>query len=60
MFFDHILYSLRIKKMAIPNNAKREIPPTHPGEMLREDFTPGSELNMDVQFLKGFNPTAIG
>ena len=26
--------------MAIPNNAKREIPPTHPGEMLREDFMP--------------------
>ena len=26
--------------MAINNNAKREIPPTHPGEMLREDFMP--------------------
>ena len=24
--------------MAIPNTNKREIPPTHPGEMLREDF----------------------
>ena len=24
--------------MAIPNTTKREIPPTHPGEMLREDF----------------------
>ena len=24
--------------MAILNNSKREIPPTHPGEMLREDF----------------------
>jgi addiction module HigA family antidote len=26
--------------MAIPNTAKREIPPTHPGEMIREDFMP--------------------
>lgn len=26
--------------MSIPNNTKREIPPTHPGEMLREDFMP--------------------
>jgi len=26
--------------MSIPNTAKREIPPTHPGEMLREDFMP--------------------
>jgi len=26
--------------MAIPNTTKREIPPTHPGEMLREDFLP--------------------
>ena len=26
--------------MAIPNTTKREIPPTHPGEMLREDFMP--------------------
>lgn len=26
--------------MAIPNTAKREIPPTHPGEMIREDFIP--------------------
>ena len=24
--------------MTIPNTAKREIPPTHPGEMLCEDF----------------------
>jgi antitoxin HigA-1 len=24
--------------MAIANTRKREIPPTHPGEMLREDF----------------------
>ena len=24
--------------MAIPNTKKREIPPTHPGEMLKEDF----------------------
>ena len=26
--------------MAIPNTIKRVIPPTHPGEMLREDFLP--------------------
>lgn len=26
--------------MAIPNATKREIPPTHPGEILREDFMP--------------------
>ncbi len=30
--------------MAIPNTNKREIPPTHPGEMLREDFIPDFEL----------------
>jgi addiction module HigA family antidote len=26
--------------MAIPNSNKREIAPTHPGEVLREDFMP--------------------
>ncbi|MBW2545335.1 MAG: HigA family addiction module antidote protein [Deltaproteobacteria bacterium] len=26
--------------MAIPNTVKRKIPPTHPGEMIREDFMP--------------------
>jgi addiction module HigA family antidote len=26
--------------MKIRNNGKREIPPTHPGSMLREDFMP--------------------
>jgi addiction module HigA family antidote len=26
--------------MSIENNKAREIPPTHPGEMLREDFMP--------------------
>lgn len=26
--------------MAIPNRAKREIPPTHPGEILREECMP--------------------
>ena len=31
--------------MNIQNNIKREIPPTHPGEMLREDFMPDYELN---------------
>jgi antitoxin HigA-1 len=31
--------------MAIHNTIKREIPPTHPGEMLREDFLPDYDLN---------------
>jgi len=31
--------------MAISNTIKREIPPTHPGEMLREDFMPDFDLN---------------
>ncbi|MGM0453104.1 MAG: HigA family addiction module antitoxin [Thermodesulfobacteriota bacterium] len=26
--------------MAVTNTTKRRIPPTHPGEMLREDFLP--------------------
>ena len=30
--------------MAIVNTRKRIIPPTHPGEMLREDFLPDYEL----------------
>ena len=30
--------------MSIPNTIKRKIPPTHPGEMLREDFMPDFEL----------------
>ena len=31
--------------MAIENTKKREIPPTHPGEMIREDFMPNFDLN---------------
>jgi addiction module HigA family antidote len=31
--------------MTISNTAKREIPPTHPGEMLREDFMPDFNLS---------------
>ena len=31
--------------MAISNTNKRKIPPTHPGEMLREDFMPDFDLN---------------
>ena len=31
--------------MTIRNNKKHEIPPTHPGEMLREDFMPDFDLN---------------
>lgn len=30
--------------MAISNTTKRNIPPTHPGEMLREDFLPDYSL----------------
>ena len=30
--------------MAILNTTKRQIPPTHPGEMLREDFMPDFRL----------------
>jgi addiction module HigA family antidote len=30
--------------MTIPNTTKREIRPTHPGEMLREDFMPDYDL----------------
>lgn len=30
--------------MSIPNTIKRKIAPTHPGEMLREDFMPDFEL----------------
>jgi len=31
--------------MTIPNTTKRELPPTHPGEMLKEDFMPDFALN---------------
>ena len=31
--------------MSIPNTQKRLIPPTHPGEMLREDFLPDYGLS---------------
>jgi addiction module HigA family antidote len=31
--------------MAIANTIAREIPPTHPGEMLREDFMPDYGLS---------------
>jgi len=31
--------------MAIQNTKNREIPPTHPGEMIREDFMPDFDLN---------------
>ncbi|MFH1982510.1 MAG: HigA family addiction module antitoxin [Pseudomonadota bacterium] len=32
--------------MAINNTLKREIAPTHPGEMLRQDFMPDFDLNV--------------
>ena len=32
--------------MSIPNTKKRTVPPTHPGEMLREDFMPDYGLNV--------------
>ena len=31
--------------MALPNTEKRDIAPTHPGEVLREDFMPDYNLN---------------
>ena len=31
--------------MTIPNNINRKIPPTHPGEMIREDFIPDYNLS---------------
>ncbi len=34
--------------MAIANKQKRNIPPTHPGEMLREDFLPDYGLTTTV------------
>jgi len=32
--------------MSIPNTIKRKIRPTHPGEMLREDFLPDYDLTV--------------
>ncbi len=32
--------------MSIPNTAKRAVRPTHPGEMLREDFLPDYGLSV--------------
>ena len=32
--------------MSIPNTGRREIRPTHPGEMLREDFLPDYGLTI--------------
>ncbi len=34
--------------MTIPNTLKREIRPTHPGEMLREDFLPDCGLTPEI------------
>lgn len=32
--------------MTTPNDIQRQIPPTHPGEMLREDFLPDYQLTV--------------
>ena len=32
--------------MSIPNERQRKVRPTHPGEMLREDFLPDYELTV--------------
>lgn len=32
--------------MAIPNTGRRKVRPTHPGEMLREDFLPDYQLTV--------------
>jgi len=37
-------YETTDESKAIPNTTKREIPPTHPGKMLREDFIPDYDL----------------
>ena len=34
--------------MSISNTAKRTVRPTHPGEMLREDFIPDYELSVSA------------
>lgn len=34
--------------MSIPNTTRRTIAPTHPGEMLREDFMPDFGLNVST------------
>jgi len=41
-------YNVEIEEitMAIPNTAKRKIPPTHPGKMLKEDFMPDFNLSV--------------
>lgn len=33
-------------EMSIPNTTKRTVRPTHPGEMLREDFLPDYDLSV--------------
>ena len=38
--------SLREVAMAIPNTKPRKIRPTHPGEMLRDDFMPDYNLTV--------------
>jgi len=38
--------------MSIPNERQRKVRPTHPGEMLREDFLPDYELTVS-SFAKG-------
>jgi addiction module HigA family antidote len=37
--------TIKDRNMTIPNTTKRELPPTHPGEMLKEDFMPDFDLN---------------
>ena len=34
--------------MSIPNTRPRRVPPTHPGEMLREDFLPDYGLSVSA------------
>ena len=34
--------------MSIPNTRKRKVRPTHPGEMLREDFLPDYGLTISA------------
>ena len=40
--------------MSIPNTRERQVGPTHPGEMLREDFLPDYELTV-ARFAKALS-----
>src|SRR5437762_13663997 len=41
-----ITIRLRGNEMSLPNRGQRKVRPTHPGEMLREDFIPDYRLTI--------------